>query len=174
MIETPALWVAIAAMVPLMLYTAWSDVTELRIPNWIPLAALGIYCVIGLWGLPFELFLWGLGAGFGVLAFFFALYALLDMLGAGGNIGGGDVKLISALVPFISWHDALVVLVIYTVSVIALAIVFTVLWRRNAASSWASLQQQGRRYRRKTAPMGVSIAATMIAYLCVLGYRAAT
>lgn len=172
MLETPALWLAIAAMVPLMLYTAWSDLKFLKIPNWIPLTALAIYCVTGLWGLPWQTFLWGLGAGFGLLVFFFILYTVLDAIGAGGNIGAGDVKLLSALVPFISWHDSFVVLIIYTVSVVVLAVAFTLLWRRKAPSTFASMQQQGRKLRRKTAPMGVSIAGTMIAYLGLLGYRA--
>lgn len=173
MFETPALWVVIATMVPILLYTAWSDIKTLKIPNWIPLTILVIYLITGLWGLPLDVFLWGLGAGVITLVVFILLYALLDSMGIGG-IGAGDLKLLSAVIPFMFAADLLMILVFYFIAVMAVWIVFTIAWKRKQhESALASLNQEGTRYGRRTPPMGVAIAGAMIAYLAVMGLRAA-
>lgn len=161
-------------MVPLMLVTAYLDARTLKIPNWIPLSVLVVFCVTGLWGLPWQTFLWALGAGFALLVFFFILYTLLDAIGAGGNIGAGDVKLMAMLIPFIAWRDALTMSIIYLVAVALLAVVYAILWRRQEGreeSAWASLNQTGKRFRKRTPPMGVSMSAAMLAYMILLGGR---
>lgn len=172
MFETPALWVVIATMVPLLLYTAWSDIKTLKIPNWIPLAILVIYLITGLWGLPLDVFLWGLGAGVITLIVFIVLYGVLDSMGVGG-IGAGDLKLLAAVIPFMFASDLLMILIFYFIAVMAVWIVFTIAWKRKKhESSLASLNQEGTRYGRRTPPMGVAIAGAMIAYLVVMGLRA--
>ena len=60
MFDTPALWVAFAAMVPLMVLTAWWDLKFLKIPNNLVIAVLGTFVIVGLWGLPLETFAWRL------------------------------------------------------------------------------------------------------------------
>ncbi|MEM7056283.1 MAG: prepilin peptidase [Pseudomonadota bacterium] len=172
MFETPALWLVIATMVPLLLYTAWSDLKTLKIPNWIPLLILVIYLITGFWGLSLEVFLWGLGAGVITLVAFILLYSLLDVMGIGG-IGAGDLKLLAAVVPFMFARDLLMILIFYFIAVMAVWMTFTILWRRKKGeSSFASLNQEGTKYGRRTPPMGVAIAGAMIAYLIVMGLRA--
>lgn len=174
MLTGAPLWVAIVTMVPLMVFTAIWDARTLKIPNWVPLTALVIYVVTGLWGLEIETFLWGLGTGAAVLVLFFALYTFLYYAGAGG-IGAGDLKLMSAMVPFVAMQDAFIVLLIYTGSTILLALVFAVLWARQAKrdedSEWLSLNQTNQRFRKRTPPVGVAIAATTIFYMVLLGLR---
>jgi len=174
MLSSPALWAAIATMVPLMVFTAYWDAKTLKIPNWIPLTALAIYVATGLWGLALETFLWGLGSGLAVLVFFILLYALLEAVG-GGGVGAVDLKLMAALVPFIAFRDAFVVLVVYTAATVILAVVFSMLWarqsRKGTESGWASINQTGRTFRKRTPPVGVAIAATMVVYLALLGLR---
>lgn len=174
MLTGAPLWVAIVTMVPLMIFTAIWDARTLKIPNWIPLAAVAIYVATGLWGLDLETFLWGLGAGFGVLVLFFLMYSALYYAGVGG-VGAGDLKLMSAMVPFIALNDAFIVLVIYTIATVLLALVFAVLWARQAKrtedSAWESLNQTGQRFRKRTPPVGVAIAAAMLIYLTLLALR---
>ena len=76
MFSTPALWAAFAAMVPLMVLTAWWDLKHLKIPNKLVLAVLATFVVAGLWGLPLETFAWRLVYGLVALAFGFGLFAL--------------------------------------------------------------------------------------------------
>lgn len=165
MLETPALWVAYAAMVPLMLYTAWFDLKHLRIPNWIPLTVLGIYVVTGLWGLEFNAFLRGLGAGVIVLVALFGLYVLLDYIGL-SSIGGGDVKLFSALIPFVALQDAFEALVIYTIAVMVCSMIFLLVWARTRRETgMASLDQDGKKFLKLASPFGMAMAFSALAYL---------
>jgi len=100
----PSLIVIVALMVPLMVAIAISDLKTLRIPNRMVLAVFVIFLVTSLpggpagldWGLPWETFLWRLA--YAVLAFGagFLLYIV-----AGGRVGGGDLKLIAAIAPFL-------------------------------------------------------------------------
>lgn len=165
MMSTPALWVAFAAMVPLMLFTAWNDIKNLRIPNWIPLAVLAIYVVTGLWGLALEPFLWGLAAGVIALVIGFVIYTLIDTF-AGGTLGAGDVKLLAALIPFVDTVHALEALIIYTVTIMGFSILFLIVWGfRKNRTGLKSLDQSGRKVLKVASPFGVALALTAIIYL---------
>lgn len=165
MLETPALWVAFAAMVPLMVVAAWGDLKHLKIRNWIPLAVLGIYVVTGLWGMPLERFLWGLGAGAVTLVVFFALWSLIDSL-APGSLGAGDVKLLAALVPFVDLADAFDTLVLYTVVILICTIAFIIAWAFSGKrTGLASLDQKGKKVAHLPSPFGVAMAVTAIVHL---------
>ena len=165
MLATPALWTAFAVMTPLMLFTAWHDIKYLRIPNWIPVTTVAVYVVTGIWGLPFDVFLWGLGAGVITLLVFFGLYVLAHSVGI-GKIGGGDVKLLSALVPFVFLHDAVNALIIYTISVFTVAFGILIIWGfRKKTTGLASLDQRGKKVAQVASPFGVALAFTTIFYL---------
>ncbi|MEM1299844.1 MAG: prepilin peptidase [Pseudomonadota bacterium] len=165
MLQPPALWVAFAAMLPLMAYTAWSDIRYLKIPNWVPVAAVVVFLVTGLWGLPLDRVLWGLAAGAVTLIVFFLLWALADSFSP-GNLGAGDVKLIAALVPFVDLADAAQTLVLFTVLVILLAVVFLMVWAMTRRrTGYASLDQSGKKVRKLTSPFGVALALTAVLYL---------
>ena len=164
MLETPALWVAFAAMLPLMLYTAWFDLKHLRIPNWIPLSVLAIYVATGLWGLEFDAFLRGLAAGGIVLVAMFGLYVLLDMMGTAA-IGGGDMKLFSALIPFVALQDAFEALVIYTVIVMVCTMIFLLVWVRTRRETGMASLDQKRKFLKLASPFGVAMATTAVVYL---------
>ncbi len=164
MLDTPALWVAFAAMLPLMLYTGWYDLKHLRIPNWIPLTVLAIYTVTGLWGLEFSAFLTGLGVGALTLLLFFGLYVLLDTLGLAA-IGGGDMKLFAALIPFVALKDAFEALVIYTGVVLVFTMVFLLVWARTRRSTGMASLDQKRKFLKLASPFGIAMAVTAILYL---------
>lgn len=108
MLSDPALFLAAGLLVPLMGYIAYTDTRDLRIPNWTVLAVLGVFLATGSWGLPLETFLWRLGYA----AVAFGLSLLLYNVAQGG-IGAGDLKLLTALVPFLAGTVLLQFLAVY-------------------------------------------------------------
>ncbi|MEM7744875.1 MAG: prepilin peptidase [Pseudomonadota bacterium] len=163
--ETPALWLAFACLVPLMIYTGWHDVRYLIIPNWVVVATLGIYVVFGFWGLPIETFLWGLAGGVIALFIGFGLYLILGSIGIAG-IGAGDLKLIAALVPFMWSRDALEIVVIFGVVIWVFLVGFIIAWRRYRRSSrYAALGQDEKSTMKVASPFGVSLALTIVIYM---------
>lgn len=156
--ETSALAAATAAMAVLMAVTAWFDLKALRIPNWCVLAVLGIFLVTGLWGLPLEVVAWRLLHGVIVLFLGFGLYMV-----AGGQVGGGDIKMIAALTPFIAGSDVGLVLILFAllalVGLLVQRLVRAVL--RERKTGWAALDQ------RRFFPVGLLLGGTIMIYLGV-------
>lgn len=164
--ETPALAVATAAMAVLMAVTAWYDLKALRIPNWCVLAALGIFLVTGPWGLPLDTFGWRLLHGVILLVLGFGLYTI-----SSGHVGGGDIKMIAALTPFVPGSAVGFVLIVFAL----LSLVGLILHRfargilRDRKTGWAALDQ------RRFFPAGLLLGGTIMIYLCVeLAGRLAT
>ncbi len=164
MIAPPALWLAIAAMLPLMGLAAWYDLKHLRIPNGLALAVLAVFLVTGLWGLPLETYLWRLGAGVAVLAAGFALFAA-------GLIGGGDAKMAAALAPFVAAEDVAALLLVYAVVTLALLVVLRLAMQlsRHRQTGWRAVDQYARPARERVFPMGLIFAITIAVYLLAQG-----
>jgi prepilin peptidase CpaA len=158
MMATPALAAATAAMAVLMALTAWYDLKALRIPNWCVLAVLGLFLVTGLWGLPLELFGWRLLQGVIVLVVGFGLYTV-----SGGHVGGGDIKMIAALTPFIAGPDVGFVLLVFALlSLAGIALHRTArAFLRERRTGWAALDQ------RRFFPVGLLLGGTIMIYLGV-------
>ena len=159
-LETPALWVAFALMLPLMIITGWSDLKHLKISNKLVLAVLAVFVATGLWGLPLETFLWRVGQGFVVLLIAFTMFQM-------GAIGGGDAKMASALTPFIAGAGAFFVLIIYTFTTIVLLVILRLLMQayRDRETGWAAVDQYKRSARKRVFPMGLIFAITITVYL---------
>ena len=160
MFDTPALWVAFAAMVPLMVLTAWWDLKFLKIPNNLVIAVLGTFVIVGLWGLPLETFAWRLMYGVIALVFGFGLFAL-------GGIGGGDAKMAAVLVPFAAPSDAASILLIYAVLTFVLLMVLRLIMQmvRHRETGWLALDQLNKPARERVFPMGLIFGATILVYL---------
>ncbi len=158
MMETTALAVATAVMAVLMALTAWFDLKALRIPNWTVLAVLGLFLVTGLWGLPLDVFAWRLLHGVIVLFVGFGLYTV-----AGGHVGGGDIKMIAALTPFIPGaHLGFVLLVFVVLCFVGLLVHRLVRsYLRGRTTGWAALDQ------RRFFPVGLLLGGTIMVYLVV-------
>ncbi len=154
--DTYALMAATTAMAILMVLVTWFDLKQLRIPNWSVLAVLGVFIVTGLWGLPLDVFGWRLLAGVIVLFVGFALYSL-----GGGNVGGGDIKMMAALTPFIAGKDVAFVLIVFA----CLSFVGIMLHKlvraklRDRETGWKALDQQ------RFFPVGLLLGATIMLYL---------
>lgn len=154
--ETHALLAATAAMAVLMAITAWFDLKALRIPNWCVLAVLGVFLVTGLWGLPLETVAWRLLHGAIVLILGFGLYTL-----AGGQVGGGDIKMIAALTPFIPGSDVGFVLIVFALLSFAGLMVHRLVrsFLRERKTGWAALDQK------RFFPVGLLLGGTIMLYL---------
>jgi len=154
--DTNALMLATAAMAVLMVVITWFDLKQLRIPNWSVLAVLGVFVVTGLWGLPLDVFAWRLLAGVIVLFVGFGLYSV-----GGGNVGGGDIKMMAALTPFIAGKDVGFVLIVFAALSFA-GIMLHKLVRmklRDRQTGWKALDQQ------RVFPVGLLLGATIMLYL---------
>jgi prepilin peptidase CpaA len=156
MMETQALIAATAVMAVLMGLAGWFDLKALRIPNWCVLAVVGLFIVTGLWGLPLDVYLWRLLHGVIVLFVGFGLYSI-----SGGNVGGGDIKLIAALTPFIAGSDLGFVLVVFALLSFAGLMLhrFVRAMLRERKTGWAALDQK------RFFPAGLLLGGTIMIYL---------
>jgi prepilin peptidase CpaA len=81
----------------LLLIASASDIARLRIPNWISAAILAAFALfVAVTGVSLSVLLQHLAAGLTVLAFGIAMFAW-------GKLGGGDVKLLSAVSLCVGW-----------------------------------------------------------------------
>ena len=167
MIETPALWVTLAAMVPLMAIASYTDLKSLKIPNVVVLAVLLVYAVTGLWGLPTDTFFWRLLVGVIVLFIGFAAFSA-------GVVGGGDAKMAAALAPFIVPGDILMLMLMYVIVTFALLMILRLIqhFLRHEETGWLSLDQLKKPARERVFPMGLILGLTITLYLGIHGLRA--
>ncbi len=78
-----------------------SDLTTMRIPNWIPAALVGGNLLISLWlRLPLTMIALNFSCGATVLALAAAMFSM-------GWIGGGDAKLAAAIGVWVGWSSIL-------------------------------------------------------------------
>lgn len=149
---------AIAAVfVFLMLYAAISDVSSLRIPNWISIAAIGLFglfLLVG--GKSLPLLHHGLAA-LTLLAVGFAAFSF-------GYVGGGDVKLATAVGLWAGPQQSLVFLFWMSLFGAGLALVVLVgkRWLYWDETGWSPsrLSQMFPAWIRKgSVPYGVAISA---------------
>ena len=154
--ETQALLAATAAMAVLMGLASWYDLKALRIPNWCVLGVVGVFIVTGLWGLPLELFAWRFLHGVIVLFVGFGLYSI-----SGGRVGGGDIKLIAALTPFIAGADVLFVLGVFALLSFAGIMIHRLVrgLLRGRVTGWAALDQK------RFFPAGLLLGGTIMIYM---------
>lgn len=156
MLETPALIAATAVLTPLMLIASYTDLKELRIPNWLVLAVLATAIVTGLWGLPLETFLWRMFYALVTLIVGILLFAF-----GGGKIGGGDMKLIAALVPFIEPVDIWDLMLLWAILAVVGIMFHRVIYHmyRHQTTGWVAFDQK------VYFPVGLLIGLTMCVYL---------
>ncbi|MDT8343448.1 MAG: prepilin peptidase [Thermohalobaculum sp.] len=156
MMDTPALLLAFAGIVPLMAHVILSDLRTMKIPNWTVLAVFGLFLATGSWGLPFDVFLWRIAHAVVALLLGFALFSV-----AAGSIGAGDLKLIAAITPFVPGAGVMNVLLIFALSAIGLLVFHQIARRvmRHRASGWKSFGQA------VYLPAGVALGLTIVVYL---------
>ncbi len=152
-----ALWF-LPFVFPICIYVAWSDLREMRIPNISVLALAGVFLVVGLIALPFEVYYMRLLQLVIILLAGFLVTAL-------GLVGAGDAKFAAAMAPFIAPGDYLMFLTLFAAVLIGAWITHRgagmVPAVRRATPGWISWD------RGKLFPMGVALAGALVVYLAL-------
>jgi len=135
----------------------YTDLSRMKITNKANMALLGIFLVIGLIALPFDIYLWQLPHVVVVLVIGMVLNAV-------GALGAGDSKFLAAAAPFIALGDLVMIMWLFIGTFMAALVSHKVVKNtslRNLAPTWASWHQ-GKRF-----PMGYALGATLILYLAL-------
>ncbi|SLN73348.1 Type IV leader peptidase family protein [Roseovarius albus] len=141
---------------PILFAAAVSDLRHLRISNKLSLMALGLFIVCCPF-LPFDEVVSRLLYAGIIFVFGFSLFTF-------HIVGGGDVKILSALVLFIPSISLILFAYVFSACLLVGIVLMIGLrsFRPNFATDWASIQQG------RTLPMGISIAMAAIFQLYFL------
>lgn len=132
-------WSALAERWPvwvvatLLVWAAWIDGRELRVPNWLtyPMALSGLIYNVAFGGFA--------GLGDGLLGLVTGLLCLMPLYAVGG-MGAGDVKLMAGVGAWLGWEVTLAAFFVTTI-VGAVMAVGMVLYRRAGVKHWANAQK---------------------------------
>lgn len=144
----------VAVFIALVLYGAWSDARELRIPNWLSLSLLALFFPAAVSaGLAMEVLTWHLIAGVLMLVLGFALFAA-------GVFGGGDAKLMSACALWLGW-DLLLPFAVAVVLIGGALSILVILLRKGVGMwpDWLVRCAIGLFEPGKAVPYGIAISA---------------
>lgn len=152
-----ALWF-LPFVLPICLYVAFTDMAQMRITNQAVIALALIFVVLGVFLLPFDAYLWRLGALVVVLI-------VGVILNSAGALGAGDAKFIAAGTPYVALGDLRMLMALFMATLLAAAVAhrgvkYTPL--RNLAPHWVSWAQ-GKKF-----PMGLALGPALAIYL-ILG-----
>lgn len=117
----------------LLVWAAWIDGRELRVPNWLtyPMALSGLLYNLAAHGFG--------GLGDGALGLVTGLLCLMPLYAVGG-MGAGDVKLMAGVGAWLGWEITLTAFFVSTI-VGAVMAVGMVLYRRAALKHWVNAQK---------------------------------
>lgn len=151
---TFASWV-LPLVLPLCLYVAYTDLARMKITNVAVLALLAVFLVAGLILLPFDTYLWRLGA---------VLITLLVgiVLNAAGVMGAGDAKFIAAGAAYVSLGDVQFLTVLFMATLLGAFVTHRLIKLsplRRFAPGWESWDR-GRKF-----PMGLALGPCLALYL---------
>lgn len=159
-------YIFLAIATPLAVWSAWSDLKYMKIPNILVLIMAGLFLVTGPFLLDFDIYLWRLLGGFIVLVIGFTLFSL-------GGIGGGDAKFAAAMALFIDHtHLAsfLFMLAMFALlGVVLHKIVGKLGFMSKITDTWESwrIEKSGKK---KNFPLGLGMSGALIYYqLSVVG-----
>ncbi|MBB4174675.1 prepilin peptidase [Sulfitobacter noctilucicola] len=145
-------------VLPICLYVAFTDMAQMRITNQSVIVLALVFIVLGLFLMPFEIYLWRLAAMVIVLI-------VGVIMNAAGALGAGDAKFLAAAAPFVALGDLRLLMALFMATLLAAAVAhkgvkYTPL--RNLAPHWTSWEQ-GKKF-----PMGLALGPVLAIYL-VLG-----
>jgi prepilin peptidase CpaA len=98
MLTTLQALVFLPFVLPICIWAAWSDLSNITIPNKSVIALFLVWVVVGVIVMPFKVWLWGFGLlGIVLVAGF--------VFNAAGILGAGDAKFGAAMAPFFVGTD---------------------------------------------------------------------
>lgn len=155
--SVPAL-VFLITTFPICVWVAWSDMCHMKIPNKAVYALFGLFVVLGVFLLPFDVYLWRFVQAFAVLAVGFVLNV------AARAVGAGDAKFAAAMAPFIDPRDPVLMLMVYA-SVLLAAFATHRLFR--AVPAMRQGFPEWRSWAHPKFPMGLALAGSLSIYFAL-------
>lgn len=161
MIMDPAILpIAAAAVIPALVYVVWTDLKTMRIPNVACLVIFLAFLPTGLAGLDIETFGWRLAHT--AIAFFLG-YAIFSL--TSGAIGGGDLKLGIALVPYVPGVYLPLLAQLYIVmSVLTLLVFLGLRAGLRGRTQLAAIEASSTSFMKLPFPFALVLSSTFIAY----------
>jgi prepilin peptidase CpaA len=143
-------------VLPICIWAAWSDLSNMTIPNKSVIALFLVWVVVGVIVMPFKVWLWGFGlCGILLVAGF--------VFNAAGVLGAGDAKFGAAMAPFFVGTDYRFTGMFLSACLIGALVAHRALRRvpafRAATPGWKSWTVP------KDFPVGLSLAGMLIIYL---------
>ncbi len=159
-------YIFLAIATPFALWSAWSDLKFMKIPNILVLLMAAGFIISGVILLPFDVYLWRLLGGFIVLTVGFLIFSL-------GGIGGGDAKFAAAMALFIDHNHIasfLLELSLFAlIGVILHKIIGKLDFMNPITDNWESWRVE-KTSKVKNFPLGLGMSAALIFYqLTVVG-----
>ncbi len=154
-----ALWF-LPFVLPICLYVMFTDMAQMKITNQAVMALVAVFVVVGVFVLPFDIYLWRLLGLVVVLIIGVAL-------NAAGAMGAGDSKFLAAAAPFVALGDLRFLILLFMAILLAAFITHRIARQtplRQLAPHWTSWTQT------KKFPMGLALGATLAVYL-MLGVK---
>ncbi|WP_308419898.1 prepilin peptidase [Primorskyibacter flagellatus] len=139
------------------LYVAWSDLRGMRIPNGSVVLLALVYVLLGPLVLPLDVY-------GGRLVHLVVMLIAGMVLTALRVMGAGDAKFIAAAAPFVAMADLMLVMVLFTATLVAAFVTHRAARRtalRRLAPDWESWS------RTKEFPMGTALTITLTIYLAL-------
>lgn len=156
-----ALWLGLGALFP-SLWAARTDLARMKIPNPSVLALVGVYLVLGL------LLVFATGWTLSDWAWRWTHLVVVLLVGMALNalslVGAGDAKFAAAAAPYVALSDWQMLLWLYPAVLLLCWVLHRIArasFGRRLAPGWESWSS-GKRF-----PMGVALAATLLAYLAL-------
>ncbi len=143
-------------VLPICIYVAWKDLSEMRIPNTAVLALGAVFLVVGFFILPLDAY------GTRLLQLAVVLFAGF-IISSLGMVGAGDAKFAAVMAPFIAPGDLLFFLLLFSLVLLGSWLTHRGAARvpavRRATPDWVSWDKG------KLFPMGVALAGALAIYL---------
>jgi len=137
------------------IWVSWSDMKFMKIPNKAVMALFTVWVVVGVFVVPFDLWLLGLALGAVTLVVTFLATVV-------GLIGAGDAKFAAAMAPFFITADPRFVMALFAACLLGVFVghrgMRLVTPFRAATADWAS-------WTNKDFPMGLALSGMLIFYL---------
>lgn len=151
---TSALWF-LPFVLPICLYVMFTDMAQMRITNQAVTALFAVFVIVGVFVLPFDVYLWRL-LGF-VIVLIFGI-----ILNAAGVMGAGDSKFLAVGAPYVALGDLRLLMALFMAVLLAAVVTHRTAKHtplRRLAPDWTSWSQA------KKFPMGLALGATLAIYL---------
>ena len=141
----------------LMIYSAFSDLVSMTIPNKVSLALMAGFVVFAYWtGMSLETFAWH-------WALFAIVLVVAIVLFTTGHIGGGDAKLVATTVLWLGWEHSLSYLFLASLIGAALTIIMMRLRGNVIPDRVEKIEWIARLYRADSGiPYGIALGAAAI------------